>query len=456
MDDVITRPALAQAALLRAGEVSVEALARAYHARVERLDPRFSAFVQYAPERALRRARALDAERARDKSAPRSPLWGLVTALKDLHLVRGMFVRMGSRAFRHLWSPVDDLTTRALRGAGMVVTGKLSTSELGILPVVDTDIHPPTRCPWDPERYAGGSSGGSAAAVSAGLMPIAVGSDGAGSIRIPSAFCGLVGHKASRDLLPNPFAPFEPVSLSVVGPIARTVDDAAALMDVLRGDLGATGTFRSAVERPPRPMRVRFTTDNPEVRCDEGAIAAVKTVVKALEAMGHHVEEVGGFEGTTEEFLPMFRFLARGMFVPSEGGLQPVSRWLREAGRGLTLGDALAARELFRARVDRSFGEADLYVTPTVLTLPPRVGQWQGLPPEKHFAEAARYGAFTAVFNASGNPATTVPVWNAHGEHPRAVQLAAPRGHDVRALATARALLDALGTPVCPLGPHAA
>ncbi len=152
----------------------------------------------------------------------------------------------------------------------------------------------------------------------------------------------------------------------------------------------------------------------------------------------------------------MFRFLARGMFVPSEGGLQPVSRWLREAGRGLTLGDALAARELFRARVDRSFGEADLYVTPTVLTLPPRVGQWQGLAPEKHFAEAARYGAFTAVFNASGNPATTVPVWNARGEHPRAVHLAAPRGHDVRALATARALLDALGTPVCPLGPHAA
>jgi amidase len=456
VEDVITRSALAQSALLRDGEVSVEALCRAYHQRVERLEPRFSAFVQYAPERALRDARALDAARARDRGAAKGPLWGLVTALKDLHLVRGMFVRMGSRAFRHLWSPVDDLTTRALRRAGMVITGKLSTSELGILPVVDTDLHPPTRNPWDPERYSGGSSGGSAAAVAAGMMPLAVGSDGAGSIRIPAAFCGLVGHKPTRDLLPNPFAPFEPVSLSVVGPLARTVDDAAALMDVLRGDLGASGTFRRAVERPPRPLRVRFTTANPEVTCDAGATAAVHTAVKALEAMGHHVEEADGvFEGTTEEFLPMFRFLARGMFVPVESGLQPTSRWLREAGRGLTLGHALAARELFRERVDRWFGDADLYVTPTVLTLPPRVGVWRDHAPADHFAEAARYGAFTAVFNASGNPATSIPLWNAPGEPPRGVQLVAPRGHDVRALAAARALLEALGTPVCPIGPHA-
>jgi amidase len=452
MDDVIARPAIEQSRLLRTGALSVEALVRAYHARVERLDPRFGAFVQYAPERALREARARDAARARDPNTVRGPLWGLVTAMKDLHLVRGMFARMGSRAFRYFWSPVDDVTTRSLRRAGMVLSGKLSTSELGILPVVDTDLHPPTRNPWDPDRYAGGSSGGSAAAVSAGMIPLAVGSDGAGSIRIPAAFCGLVGHKPTRGLLPNPFARFEAVSLSVVGPIARTVDDAAALMDVLRGDLGASGTFLSAIERPPRPMRIRFTTANPEVRCDEGAIAAVHTAVRVLASMGHHVEETDGYEGTTEEFMPMFRFLVKKMFVPSEQGLQPVSRWLREAGRHVTLTDALAAQECFRARVDRWLGEADLHVTPTVFAPPPWVGAWRPLSPERHFAEAARYGAFTAVFNASGNPATTLPVWNAPDEPPWGVQLVAPRGHDVRTLATARVLLEALGTPVCPLG----
>ena len=455
MDDVITLPALAQSALLRSGSVSVEALTRAYHARIERLDPRFSAFVQFAPERSLARARALDAERSRNPSSVRGPLWGLVTGMKDLHMVRGMYVRVGSRAFRHVWSPFDDATTTAVRRAGMIIAGKLSTSELAILPVVDTDLHPPTRNPWDPERYSGGSSGGSSAAVSAAMMPIAVGSDGAGSIRIPAAFCGLVGHKPTRDLLPNPFARLEPLALSVIGPIARTVDDAAALMDILRGDLGASGTFVSAVERPPRPLRVRFTTANPAVTVDPAAKAAVETAVRTLTAMGHHVEAGAAFEGTVEEFLPMFRFLARGMFVPGESGLQPTTRWLRAAGKGITLAQAMAVREMFRARIDAWFGDADLWVTPTVAKLPPRVGAWKDAAPPELFGEAAQYGAFTAVFNASGHPATSVPVWSAPGEHPLAVQLVAPRGHDVRALATARALLEALGTPVCPPGPHA-
>jgi amidase len=455
VDDVIALPALAQSALLRDGEVSVEELARAYHARVERLDGRFGAFAQYAPAAALRRARALDGERRRDPAGARGPLWGLVTAMKDLHLVRGMFVRLGSRAFRYLWSPVDDVTTRAVRSAGLLVTGKLSTSELGILPVVHPAIHPPTRSPWDVTRYAGGSSGGSAAAVSAGMMPLAVGSDGAGSIRIPAAFCGLVGHKPTRGLLPNPFARLEPVSLATVGPIARTVDDAAALLDALRGDRGLVGTFRGSIERPPRPLRVRFTAEHPEARCDDDARAALRAVVETLERLGHHVAEGRASEGTTEEFLPMFRFLARGMIVPAESALEPVSRWLRAAGRGVTLADALAARELFRARVDATFAEADLVVTPTVLTLPPRVGAWEGLPPDRCFAEAAPYGAFTAAYNAAGCPATTIPVWLAPDAPPRGVQLAAPRGHDVRTLAVARAVLEALGTPVCPLGAQA-
>jgi amidase len=455
VDDVISRTALAQSALLRDGSVSVEALTRAYHARIERLDPRFSAFVQFAPERSLAQARALDGARSRDPKAAKGPLWGLLTGMKDLHMVRGMHVRLGSRAFRHLWSPFDDLTTSAVRRAGMIVAGKLSTSELAILPVVDTDLHPPTRNPWDPERYSGGSSGGSAAAVSAGMMPIAVGSDGAGSIRIPAAFCGLIGHKPSRDLLPNPFARFDPLSLSVIGPLARTVDDAAALMDILRGDLGLSGTFVSAVERPPRPLRVRFTTTNPAVSVDPAAKAAVETVARTLEAMGHRVEEAAPFEGTVEEFLPMFRFLARGMFVPGEAGLQPTTRWLREAGKGITLAHAMAVREMFRERVDAWFGDVDLWVTPTVSKLPPRVGAWKDAAPAALFAEAAQYGAYTAVLNASGNPATSIPVWSSPTEHPMAVQLVAPRSHDVRALATARALLEALGTPVCPIGPHA-
>lgn len=451
MDDVILRSALDQSALLRRGEVSVEALTRAYLARIERLEPRYSAFVQYTPERALARARRLDRERAKHRYAPRGPLWGLPTAMKDIHLARGMFARLGSRSFRYLWSPVDDLSTAAVRRAGMVIAGKLTTSELAILPVIDTDIHPPTRNPWDPDRYSGGSSGGSSAALAAGMLPIAVASDGAGSIRIPAAFCGLVGHKSSRGFLPNPFSRFETLSLSVVGPHARSVDDAAALIDVLREAPGAS--VLDAVKRPPGRLRVRFTVKNPVVETEPSITEAVLRVVRVLESLGHEVEEGAPFDGTIEEFLPMFTFMVRGMVVPSVSGLQPTTRWLRELGRGVRFEDAMARRELFRERVDRSFEGVDLWVTPTVAKLPPRVGVWQGVAPERLFGEAALLGAFTAVFNASGNPATSVPVWPGEGALPVGVQLAAPRGEDVRALATARAVLDALGTPLVPLAP---
>lgn len=450
LDDVLDRSALDQSALLRSGEVSVEELTRACLDRMDRRNPQFNAFVERIPRRALAAARALDRSRRRDPGAARSPLWGVPTAMKDIHLTRGMFVRLGSRSFRYLWSPVDDVSSAAVRRAGMVMVGKLATSELAILPFVHTALQAPTRNPWDPSRYSGGSSGGSSAAIAAGMLSVAVASDGAGSIRIPAAFCGLVGHKPTRALLPNPFARFEPLELATVGPHARSVDDAAALMDVL----GTTG-FQEAVRRAPKGLRVRYTTESPVISASPATAAAVRRVAGLLEAMGHHVEEGGGFEGTVEEFLPMFRFLARGMFVPSEEGLEGTTRLLRDPATAVSLAVALARREVFRARIDAWFGDADLWVTPTVGAPAPKVDAWAGASPQALLDGAAPLGAFTAAFNASGHPATSVPVWPGGGEGPVGVQLVAPRGEDVRALAVARALLDALGTPLAPLAPCA-
>lgn len=454
MKDVITRSALAQSALLREGALSVEDLTRAYLERVERLDPRYNAFAQRAPDRALDAAKALDRARRRDPSTARGPLWGVPTAMKDIHLTRGMFARLGSRSFRYFWSPIDDVSTAAVRAAGMVIMGKLATSELGILPVIDHDLHPPTRNPWDPARYSGGSSGGSSAAISAGMMPVAVASDGAGSIRIPAAFCGLVGHKPTRDLVPNPFARFEALSLSVVGPHARTVDDAAALLDALRAERKGT-PFVETVRRPPSRLRVRFTTKNPLVETEAPIADAVRRVARELEALGHAVEEATAFEGSLEDFLPMFEFLAHGMFVPRASLLQPVTKWLRARGRDVTLEDALARRDLFRARVDAWMGDADVIVTPTVARHAPAVGAWSAHDPESLFREAAPLGAFTAVFNASGNPATTIPLWPSGEGLPAGVQLVGARGRDAMLLSLARVLLDALGTPITPIAPDA-
>jgi amidase len=453
LDDVILRSALAQSQLVRGGAISAEELTRAYLDRIERLDPKLSAFVQLTPERAVASARALD-RRRRARGERRGPLWGLPTAMKDIHQVRGMFLRLGSRAFRYLWSPVDDASTAAVRRAGMVLTGKLSTSELAILPVVDTELHPPTRNPWDLGRYSGGSSGGSAAALAAGLLPVAVASDGAGSIRIPAAFCGLVGHKPTRGLIPNPFAPFEPLELSVIGPHARSVDDAVALMDALRSD--EEGNLFDAVRRPPPRLRIRFTTRNPVTDVDPLVAGAVERVAGLLSAMGHEVDEGTPVQGSIDEFLPMFFFLARGVFVPFEGALQETTRWLRRQGERVTLQEAMACRELFRGRVDRWFGGVDLWITPTVARLPPAVGAFQNESAEGRMYAAAPLGAFTAVFNASGHPATTIPLWGPESTLPVGVQLVAPRGQDARSLAVARALLEALGTPLTPLAPLAA
>lgn len=450
MSSLLDRSALEQSTLLRGGAVSVEELTRAYLDRIARRDRSISAFVQFIPRRALATARALDRDRLRNRGAHRGPLWGLPTAMKDLHMARGTFTRLGSHAFRHLWSPVDDLSTAAVRRAGMVLTGKLSTSELAILPFVHTDTHPPTRNPWDLSRYSGGSSGGSSAAIAAGMLSVAVASDGAGSIRIPAAFCGLVGHKPTRGLLPNPFAAFEKLELSVVGPHARSVDDAAALMDVLIG----REEFLPAVRRPPGKLLVRYTTNNPVIATAPEVNESVLKVVRVLEAQGHHVEEAACFVGTVEEFLPMFRYMARGMFVPSEAGLQGTTKLLRDPAGAVDFAFAMARREMFRARIDAWFGDADLWVTPTVAVGPPRVGTWVDAAPQTLFDEAAPLGAYTAVFNASGHPATSIPLWPQPGGLPVGVQLVAPRWEDARVLSVARVVMEALGTPVAPVAPE--
>jgi amidase len=434
LDDVLDRSALEQSALLRNGAVSVEELTRACLDRVARRDPALHAFVEQVPRRALAAARALDRARRSEPTAVRSPLWGLPTAMKDIHLTRGMFARLGSRSFRYLWSPIDDVSSASVRRAGMVMLGKLATSELAVLPFIDTALHPPTRNPWDLSRYSGGSSGGSSAAIAAGMLAVAVASDGAGSIRIPAAFCGLVGHKPTRGLVPNPFARFEPLGLTTVGPHARSVDDAAALMDVLLDRHERLGGFLERVHRPARGLRIRFTTASPVITPTPAIAEAVRRVA--------------------EEFLPIFQFMVQGLIVPSERALQATTRLLRDRTRPVTPAVALAQRELFRTRMDAWFGDVDLWVTPTVGAPAPRVGAWATASAQELFEGTAPLGAFTAAFNASGHPATSIPLWPLAGEAPVGVQLVAPRGEDARALAVARALLEALGTPLAPLAPH--
>lgn len=424
--------ALDQARLIRERKLSSSELVRLYLGRIARHDPALGSFVQVIEEMALARARKLDAM----PMEGRARFHGVPTGIKDLNLARGTFTRMGSKAFRYLFSPIDDITTAAIRRAGFVILGKLATSELGAMPVTEPDIHHPTRNPWNRAHTSGGSSGGSGAAVAGGLLPIAQASDGAGSIRIPASLCGLVGHKASRNSIPNDYGRIDPVGMITIGPIGRSVDDVAAMLDVL----AERDSFLPASLKPVGRLKVRFTTTSPLGQCTPQIAATVHDVVKKLEGLGHHVEEGSPPEGNIEEVLPIWQRQIARIPLVRDSSLQPVTRWLRETGRHVPDDEVLRRARALAKRVLTWFGDVDIWVTPTLPIPPPRVGQWQGLGPEETFKAAAVMGAFTALFNLTGQPAVSVPAGISSEGLPIGVQIVGRVGSDGLVLAVARQL----------------
>jgi amidase len=430
-------------AMVRRGEVSVLELTDAFLARIARRNEALQAFVHVAGFRARRTARRLDDARRRG-ALPTSPLSGLPLGIKDLYPVRLMPVRAGSRSLGPMIAPVDGPNVRRLREAGVVILGKLATSEFGAMPFTEPDIHPPTRNPWDLTTTAGGSSGGTAAAVAAGLVPLGHGSDGGGSIRIPAAMCGLFGFKPSRGALHHA-SPTEKLRLATEGPLAHSVDDAVALLQVLATDDRFTGPVP-----PPRGLRVRVVVESSEpalAPVDARMVAATQRVAAALSSLSHHVDGLGPLPLTVDEFLPLWqRTLAWAPTVPPFGDrLQPITRWLREAGRRIAEDDARARLARVIATVDAWWGDADVVVCPTVSCLPPKVGSWKHDDPARAFASAIPMAIFTAGFNASGQPAMNIPVRVDGVAGPVGVQVIARRGDDARLIALARQLEEALG-----------
>jgi amidase len=455
MSDLHLRTAVELASLMATGEVSGIEVTEAFLDRLARLNPSVAAFCHVAGASARRAARAFDRQRARGH-APASPLAGVPLGIKDLYPVRAMPLRAGSRALAWMRSPVDGPNVRRLREAGVVVLGKLATAEFGAMPFTDPDIGPSVRNPWDLARTAGGSSGGSAAAVAARLLPLGHASDGGGSIRIPAALCGLFGFKPSRGALHHA-SPLERLHLSTEGPIARSVDDACALLRVLATD----GRFDQPLELP-RGLRVRLLlhADEPGVeRTPAQSVAAAQLVAALLEAAGCVVEDIGAPPLGAGEFLPLWQRTCAGLPLPGfmHARLQPVTRALREAGRSVTHAQALAARDALCARLAHWWGEADLLVTPTVAAAGPVVGVGRGPDAAAVLAQAAPLAVFTAPFNVTGQPAMSVPVALPQGagggsstaapppSAPCGVQVVARVGEDARLLAVARVLEQALG-----------
>ncbi len=409
--------------------VSPVEVTRHFLDRIEADDGRLGAFVTVTRELAMTQAREQEA-RASD-GALTSPLAGVPVPVKDLNDVAGVPSSYGSRVFAGWVPQVDDHFVRRLRAAGTVMIGKTSTPELGLPCYTEPAIGPPARTPWDLGRGAGGSSGGAAAAVAGGLAPLAQGSDGGGSIRIPASSCGLFGLKTARGRVSNgPVGGDVGPGLGVVGALSWTVADAAALLDVIAGpELGDPHwapplppgeTFVAHARRDPGPLRIgRFRTPVVgETEVHPECIAAYDEASSLLAGLGHEVVDIE--PPLTHAVVPTFEIvwsvLATLAPVPPEreGELTPLTQHLRRHGFGVSATRyALAVAEMqavARAAVT-ALAPYDAVLTPTLGDLPAPVGSLRDdADPAADFEAQKRFTPFTALWNVTGMPAVSLPL----------------------------------------------
>ncbi|MCP4445549.1 MAG: amidase [Myxococcales bacterium] len=440
--EILKLSACEQARLLHSGELSSLELTNIYLARIEASNDGLMAFTHVAPRRARWAASRWDKSRARGL-APESPLSGVPTGVKDLAFVRGMPTRFGSRAVPPI-SPLSDGTvTKRIRAAGMVITGKLSTSEFGAMPVTETDTHAPTRNAFNQEYTSGGSSGGSGTAVAAGLLPIAQGSDGAGSIRIPSAVGHLVGLKPTRGLISHVTPVDTGMRLSTVGGLGRTVEDAAAFLDVL-ADWPQDFVGRHKFDLP-KGLRVKVSTESPICETAPEYQAAAEKVASILGDYGCEIAPADLPEVDLEDFLLLWKRLMANAPLIMESRLQPITAWLRSEGKKITKVTSIETRIRLEQYLLDSFENAALWVTPTIATKPPKIGAWKDADPETSFRNILGLGVYTAAYNVSGQPAITVPMGLCEDGLPIGVQIAGRTGCDAQVLQAARVVEQAVG-----------
>ena len=442
---MLTLSAVEQAALVRAGEVSARELVEASLEAIERHNPSVNAFVAVFEDRALAEA---DRVRAGD---PR-PLCGVPIGVKDLlSATEGMPTTEGSSAFGEWIADHDSAHVRRLREAGAIVVGKTNTPELGLRPVTENARFGATRNPLHPELSAGGSSGGSAAAVAAGMVALADASDLGGSIRIPAACCGVVGLKPSRGRVS--MAPdFGDVGagLPCDGLLARTILDVAVGLDAIAGyepgDLHVAPTKErpfADLSLPPRLTVDVATTAPLALPVDAEPRAAVERTADVLTELGHEVRErtPDWDDETFPESWSMYvtgvaqhllrvveRLHARPVDVEK---LEPATRgWLVDSAP-VTLIDFLEAGERLRAfarRVLHHWPDDLVLVTPTLTRLPSVVG---GLHAEAGVTDdAVRFSALVRIWNVTGQPAISLPLHETADGVPVGVQLIGPPGRD--------------------------
>jgi amidase len=467
-NDLMRLPAGELAALVRGGELSARESVGAALERIEALDGELNAFIEVDAERAM--AAAAEIEPGDER-----PFAGVPIAVKGNVPVEGLALHFGSRYLEGHRAGHSAYLVHRLRDAGFVVVGTTNLPEFGILPTTEPRHTGPTLNPWDHERTPGGSSGGSAAAVASGMLPVAHGNDGGGSLRTPAACCGLVGLKPSRGRIsrgPDLGDSF----LSSEGVLTRSVTETAQLLDVLAGYEVGDATwaprpvepYASSVRRDPGRLRVAVSAANAlGAPVDPECMRAMDEAADLLSGLGHDVREatpaLPGPE-TLELFIRAFApavslQLSLGEMLagrpPEPDEIEPLSRAVAELAHGLDSIAYLAAIAQLQAMARglvAFFAEYDLLLTPALAERPLRVGECNGLGehPLEDLARSGRFTPYTALFNVTGQPAIAVPMGVGPDGLPSAVQLVAkPLGEDT-VLQVAAQVETARGGPPAP------
>lgn len=435
--DLAFASALEQANLIRSKQISPLELIQLYLERIQLLDDTLGSFFTVTADKALADAAAKTEILAQGVDASLPPFFGVPIAIKDLNSVAGVRCTYGSKVMQENIATYDDAVTSRIKQAGFVILGKTATSEVGSLPYTEPEGFPPTRNPWSLDYTAGGSSGGAAAAVAAGLSPIAQGSDGGGSIRGPAFCCGLVGIKPARGRVS--YAPIGDAmnGIAANGSLGRTVADAAALLDVMSGYVTGDPYWlpdphpsfltiaQQSAEQDIQPLRIAYSTSiAPIGEADTVCTQAVLDTAKTLEGLGHQVEQnCPDCTGLEEPFTIVWRTGVSASGLPPEA-LEPFNRWLWEQQD--SSGDyqkAVWTMQSISRRIVAFFDRYDVLLLPTYLHPAIRIGEWANLSPAEILEKVVHWIAPCPIANATGLPAIAIPTGFSPEGLPIGVQL---------------------------------
>jgi amidase len=458
MSDLTFLSATCMAEQVRKKKISPVELVEAHLSQIERLNPRLNAFVHVDAERA--RQTAHDAEEAVVQKKNLGPLHGVPISIKSSISVAGLRCESGTRLRAGFVAAQDAPLVARLRAAGAIVLGVTNTPEFLMAWETDNLLHGRTNNPWDLERTPGGSSGGEAAAIAAGMSAGGVGSDGGGSIRVPAHFSGICGLKPTPGRIPatghypvsaGPFA-----LLGVVGPMARTVADLKVLFEVIQGpDTGDTCAAPVPVRWPnedeTRKLRVGYFEDDGRTPVTPETRVAVRTAVEALRSAGFQVEQFrpDGLEEARQLWHKFFvvagGMLLRPMFKGRESDLSPILKqflqWSADQPEhnGRTLLDAWIRRDAARAQCFAQMQQCPILLCPAAAIPAFRHGErsWQVEGKTVHYLDAWSY---TEFFNLLGNPAAVVPVGRSPEGLPIGVQIVGRTWEEEQVLSVAAAL----------------